>query len=107
MRTAIPVVLRALIGLAGCDGSSGDSGGGLSIDERTRRFAIASSADCDAIRDYPYARNLFCPAAFAAAQAMRSAIAERLGADQPAGGFFYVYQTGPGLAAPSSTARMK
>ena len=28
------------------------------------RCAIAKISDCEAINDYPYARNLFCPAAF-------------------------------------------
>ena len=33
------------------------------------RCAIAKISDCEAINDYPYARNLFCPAAFSSARA--------------------------------------
>jgi hypothetical protein len=36
----------------------------------TLRCTIARVSDCNAIRDYPYARNLFCPAAFSAARSV-------------------------------------
>ena len=63
------------------------------IDDGQLRCAIAKISDCEAINDYPYARNLFCPAAFSAAQEMVSRLAETLGAKALTNGFFYYYQT--------------
>jgi hypothetical protein len=57
------------------------------------RCAIRTASYCRAIRDYPYARNLFCPAAFSAAQTMVSSLANSIGADSPTSGFFYYHQT--------------
>ncbi|MEM7137843.1 MAG: hypothetical protein AAF500_14760 [Myxococcota bacterium] len=65
---------------------------GAPEEDRTRRFTITELSDCDQIRDYPYARNLFCPATFTAVQTVRSTIAESLGA-RPSDGYFYYYQT--------------
>jgi hypothetical protein len=59
----------------------------------TLRCAIAKVSDCNAVRDYPYARNLFCPAAFSAAREMVSLLAQTLGVRAPTSGFFYYYQT--------------
>ena len=44
----------------------------------TLRCTIARVSDCNAIRDYPYARNLFCPAAFSAAREMVSLLEQTL-----------------------------
>jgi hypothetical protein len=57
------------------------------------RCAIDTIADCRAIRHYPYARNLFCPAAFAAARTMVTRLAGTLGVAAPTRGFFHYYQT--------------
>jgi hypothetical protein len=65
------------------------------------RCAIAKVSDCNAIRDYPYARNLFCPAAFSAAREMVSLLEQTLGVRAPTTGFFYYYQT---LADPQHAA---
>jgi len=67
----------------------------------TLRCTIARVSDCNAIRDYPYARNLFCPAAFSAAREMVSLLEQTLGAPAPTSGFFYYYQT---LADPQHAA---
>ncbi len=91
MRSAITVLLLALPSLGGCDREPAT--GRTAIGDRTLRFTIEKLADCDAINDYPYARNLFCPAAFSAAQRMRSALAESAHLQGPADGFFYYYQT--------------
>ena len=63
------------------------------------RCAIAKVSDCTAIRDYPYARNLFCPAAFSAAREMVSLLEQTLGVRAPTSGFFYYYQTLAGSSA--------
>ena len=34
------------------------------------RCTISKAADCEAVTDYPYARELFCPGAFSAVQTM-------------------------------------
>lgn len=60
---------------------------------RTRQYAIGQASDCERIGDYPYARNLFCPGAFAAVRTVVSEVAESLGAEQPSRGYFYYYQT--------------
>jgi hypothetical protein len=57
------------------------------------RCAIAKISDCEAINDYPYARNLFCPAAFSSAQEMVSHLAKTLGVKAPTEGSFFYYQT--------------
>src|SRR5262245_11881909 len=61
-------------------------------DEGQLRCTIERAADCDALNDYPYARSLFCPAAFAAVQEMVSRLSTTLGAG-PARGFFRYFQT--------------
>ncbi|HKC26313.1 MAG TPA: hypothetical protein VKF32_16345, partial [Thermoanaerobaculia bacterium] len=65
------------------------------IDASQVRCAITTIADCDAINDTPYARNLFCPAAFSAAQEIAARLATTLGAAGPSSGFFYYYQQSP------------
>ena len=59
------------------------------------RCAIEKAADCDRINDYPYARDLFCAAAFSAAQAMVAEVAQTLGVKAPKDGFFHFFQTLP------------
>ena len=61
-------------------------------EDRTERFTITELSDCDQLRNYPYAQNLFCPATFAAVETVRSAIATTLG-ERPGEGYFYYYQT--------------
>jgi len=63
------------------------------------RCTISKPSDCEEIHDYPYARDLFCPGAFAAVQTMVSQVAKTLGVNGPAEGFFYYFQT---LADPDS-----
>jgi hypothetical protein len=63
------------------------------IDERQLRCAIEKLADCEAILDYPYARSLFCPAAFRAARRMAASVAETLGATRPTRRVFSYFQT--------------
>jgi hypothetical protein len=53
---------------------------------------ITTVSDCEALSDYPYARNLFCPAAFSAVQTMVSRVEKTLGVNVPTRGFFYYYQ---------------
>lgn len=89
MRSALAVSLIALT-MLGCDRRPG---GGTPIGDRTLRFTIRTPADCEAVSDYPYARNLFCPAAFAAAQTMAAALARGLATEPPEPAFFYYYQT--------------
>src|SRR5262245_52440264 len=92
MRPAVAVSLMALLGLLGCD-TGPSAPAGTPVDDRTLRFAIEKLADCEAVNDYPYARNLFCPASFLAAQSMVSAVAKSIGAEGPPRGFFSFYQT--------------
>ena len=66
------------------------------------RCAIGNAADCDKINDYPYARDLFCAAAFSAAQEMVAEVAKTLGVNAPKNGFFYFYQTLPTVPPPDS-----
>lgn len=61
--------------------------------ERQLRCAITRPSDCEAVRDYPYARTLLCPAAFAAARSLVDTVAESLGVEAPRSGIFYYYQT--------------
>jgi len=61
--------------------------------DRTHQYAIAQASDCERVRDYPYARNLFCPGAFAAVATVVATVAESLGADGPSDGYFHYYQT--------------
>jgi hypothetical protein len=65
----------------------------IPIDEGKLQCAITTISDCEALHDYPYARNLSCPAAFSAAQTMVSRLAKTLGVKAPTRGFFYYYQT--------------
>ena len=75
-------------------------------DEGQLRCTIRTLGDCQAIEDYPYARNLFCPAAFAAAQAMVAEVAKTLGMQAPAGGVFHYFQTlADPLAPPDDQAQ--
>jgi hypothetical protein len=66
------------------------------------RCTIETVADCEQIEDYPYARKLFCPAAFSAVREMVSEVAASLGAAGPSSGSFYYYQT---LAGPPSQSQ--
>lgn len=65
-------------------------------DGTVRKCNIETVADCQEIADYPYARNLFCPTAFAAAGSMVEALSERLGGELVVSGFFHYFQTVPG-----------
>lgn len=62
-------------------------------EDRTRRFTIRELSDCNQIREYPYARNLFCPATFTAVQTVLASVAASLGEEGPSAGYFYYYQT--------------
>jgi hypothetical protein len=53
----------------------------------------SASSDCQSVRNYPYARNLFCPAAFSAAQTIAAQLADSLGAKRPTRRIVYFYQT--------------
>jgi hypothetical protein len=65
------------------------------------RCTIASLADCRLIRNYPYARNLFCPAAYSAVQRVVASLAGTLQPlDRPTGSFHY-FQTLPDASEPS------
>ncbi len=64
------------------------------------RCRISKASDCSLVADLPYARNLFCPAAFAAARTMVALLEETVGAQAPVRGFFYYYQTLPDPLAP-------
>jgi hypothetical protein len=63
------------------------------IDEGKLQCTITTISDCEEVLDYPYARNLFCPAAFSAAQTMVSRLGKTLNVKAPTRGFFYYYQT--------------
>jgi hypothetical protein len=63
------------------------------LGERQLRCAIKRPADCEALRDYPYARTLLCPAAFAAARSLVDSVADGLDVEAPSSGVFYYYQT--------------
>lgn len=88
------VLYLMMLGLLACGGTVTDTRDVCTpAGDGKLRCAIETLPDCSAIRDYPYARNLFCPAAFSAAQTMVSALADTFGATRPARGFFYYYQT--------------
>jgi len=89
------VFCLAMIALAGCRSSSETATANVCAEsgDGQLRCAIAKLADCEAVRDYPYARNLFCPASFSAAQTMVATLADSIGAKAPTTGFFYYYQT--------------
>jgi len=55
---------------------------------------IATLADCQQVNDYPYHRNLFCPAAFSAAQTIVAKMTQTLG-QGPSAGTFTFFQTKP------------
>ena len=61
--------------------------------DRTQQFTIEQLSDCEQLVDYPYARNLFCPATFSAVQTVLSTIAASLEEQSPSDGYFYYYQT--------------
>jgi hypothetical protein len=63
------------------------------LDARQLRCTIERVADCEQILDYPYARNLFCPAAFRAAKRMAATLAKQLGIGGPTRQTFYYFQT--------------
>ena len=76
--------------------------------EGQMRCAITRVSDCNALKDYPYARNLFCPAAFRAVQDMLAKLSQDLGTAGPATGFFYYYQTlADDTAPPDQQAQTK
>jgi hypothetical protein len=87
----IAVALAMLLGLVGCARDSTPVG--TPVGDGTLSFAVEKLGDCDAVNDYPYARNLFCPAAFSAAQTMLAAVATSLGGESPSAGVFHYYQT--------------
>jgi hypothetical protein len=70
------------------------------LGEHQFRCKIDQLSDCDAIHDYPYARNLFCPASFMAARTMALAVAGSLGMKTPPSGAVYFYQTVPDPLSP-------
>lgn len=63
------------------------------IGPREIRCTIEQVSDCEQILDYPYARNLFCPAAFRAVEEMAEVVAAQIGATAPARQVFYYFQT--------------
>lgn len=63
-----------------------------SIGDSKLRCTIKKISDCNAIEDYPYARNLFCPAAFSAARTMAAQLEQTLGGVVSTGGFFHYFQ---------------
>lgn len=65
----------------------------VQIEPGKLRCAITQRSDCERINDYPYARDLFCAAAYSAAQTMVSEIAKTLGVKGPTDGIFHYYQT--------------
>jgi len=94
MRTGIILGLM-LIGIAACGDGSTDSPGsvGTPVGNGRVRFSIRKLSDCQSVRNYPYARNLFCPAAFSAAQTIAAQLADSLGAKRPTRRIVYFYQT--------------
>jgi len=76
------------------------------------RCTIREVDDCEEITGYPYHRNLFCPAAFEAAQEMVSRLRKTLGV-KPTRGFFHYFQTladpeaPPDAQAQTTTACLK
>ena len=61
--------------------------------DRTIQYTIEQLSDCEQLLDYPYARNLFCPATFSAVQTVLSTITASLEEQGPSDGYFYYYQT--------------
>ncbi|MDX2165412.1 MAG: hypothetical protein SF182_00035 [Deltaproteobacteria bacterium] len=97
MRRALLPCLVLLV-FSGCNGgSTSDTVGAtracVPLGERQLRCTIKRPSDCDALRDYPYARTLQCPAAFAAAQHLIDSLAAGLDVEAPRRGTFYYYQT--------------
>ncbi|MEM8608302.1 MAG: hypothetical protein AAGF92_14415 [Myxococcota bacterium] len=83
--TACRVLAFAVLALL-ASACSKDGGG-------TLQYTIEQASDCEQLLDYPYARNLFCPATFSAVQSVLSTIAASLGERDPIDGYFYYYQT--------------
>jgi hypothetical protein len=83
-----------ILGVVAAGGSAAFAAGVcVPADEGQLRCTIRKLSDCRALRDYPYARNLFCPAAFSAVQTMVSEVARTLRVKAPVDGFFYYFQT--------------
>src|SRR5437867_10077585 len=74
------------------------------IEDGKVRCDIRTAADCDHINGFPYARNLFCPAAFNAVQTMVSEVAKTLGVKGADAGLFSFYQTLPDPQAQTTVA---
>jgi hypothetical protein len=100
MRAVLFLAIFATLG--GCGGCEDNPSASpcTSTGDGALRCAIENASDCEAVRDYPYARNLFCPAAFSAARTMVDGLADSLGATAPTKGFFSYYQTPADPTAP-------
>ena len=70
------------------------------INEQRVRCKIQSVADCQHVYDYPYARNLFCPASFRAAKEVATTVASSLGLRAARRGTLYFFQTHPDPDSP-------
>jgi hypothetical protein len=92
--------------LTACGGSSNDGTGPTLVGSGELRSSITKPSDCGGIRDDPYARNLFCPGAFSAAQRMVDEVATSLNVRRPTRGSFHYFQT-PDAAAPDNQSQTK
>jgi hypothetical protein len=59
------------------------------------KCTIRSAADCLSVEDYPYARNLYCPASFNAVNQVFDVLVQGLGLNLPIERQFFFYQTKP------------
>lgn len=57
------------------------------------KCAIKTVADCLSVEDYPYARNLYCPASFNAVNQVFDVLINKLGSNHPIKREFFFYQT--------------
>jgi hypothetical protein len=65
----------------------------IPTDDGQLKCTIRTPSDCYALRNYPYARTLFCPAAFSAVQSMVARVAKTIGVGGPAAGELSFFQT--------------
>jgi len=100
MRRGVTVGVLLFVSVLATGGAAQGASVCVPIDPGKIRCDIRRAADCNKINDYPYARNLFCPAAFNAVQTMVAEVASTLGVKGPDAGFFSFYQTLPDPQAP-------